>query len=394
MSGSENDRDSIYAGPNDGDSGPTEQSVGGDMGPMDDPSDAYAELHRKAESIRLNVARTLATEVEAEAETIDTNEVATNGDSGGPNRAFSGKFGRMNADEVLAHRRARSEMIFQLPGSFVRPTQPLVPMLRLPGWVPHVVAAFAVMVLFWIFSITILRDFRNMFEEFELDLPAITRLLLGLGDLVSTHGFWLIPLATIALAATLFFASTWLVSVFPSMGNGRTSQQYQEDADLATSIANWSMHWRDFDSASESAPSGGREFPLLMELAADSIPAGQAERVRYFLRHWVNGGCGPSAAGVMTDLPPTLMQCGLDVFGDHATNGEGRQSTLDEVDRRSAAERLVQLASLYLYRQQVFRSRSMAAYWGPVWIIFAGLMIGVVVVALFAPLVSLVTGLS
>ena len=374
----------------------------------EETNDAYESLRRRADAIRCNVAASL----EAEGQAGPTTVAEQPGPTGEMNGDVRPKIDRespgWNPDEVLRKPRIRSEMIYRVPGSFERPPQPLIPMFRLPGWVPHVLAAFAGMGLFWFFSITILQDFRGMFEEFALDLPAVTRLLLGMGALVSNHGLWLIPLATLGLAVVFFVASTFIHSLFPSTGNGRSSKQYQTDAELATSLANWSMHWREFDGQEDQPSPMADEFPLLMELAADSVPADQAKRIRGFLRHWVNGHCGPSAAGVMTDIPPSMMQCGLDAVVDHSASAmEGvalaadgldadmaRERTGEESKRDHRAQRFLQLASLYLFRRQVFRSRSVASHWGPVWVISAGLMIGFVVLALFAPLVSLVTGLS
>ena len=227
---------------------------------------------------------------------------------------------------------------------------------------PLVMLAASLAILLFI-TLWITPIFREMFDDFELQLPPLTNLAMGISQMILSFG-WGILIAGLLLGAILFFNSgfrDWIIQHIPVVGSTiRLSNRARFTRYLADLMA--------------------AEVPAADALRISGRNTGQTE-----LRREANQLAMELDAG-NTKLP------------DSQPNGRSLPYTVVhalqlEANPPAAAQILRELS--WMYDQQT-RNRLAwtSSLFEPVFIVLLGTAVGFYVVALFMPLITLISNLS
>jgi len=262
----------------------------------------------------------------------------------------------LTLDELVEHYRVLRETRAQVIASLAYPVLVFSLALVLVSFVP----------------LAIMPTFRKMFEEFELELPAATKFVIQLSDVlrwfISPPGIWVLLVA--AGAFLTFVVATTL---------GRSTaiaQRFAATVPLLGPMWQWS---------------GAAAFARLMATMLDNqIPLSEALRL--------------AAAGVPDpDIRDTaLLLSGQVAEGRSLSDaiGEGRRLPLSIVplvrwgERTNALPEAFRTCSEMLLSRVRLRALLLRSVSPPLVFLVVGLVIGFFVLALYMPMVSLIQGLS
>jgi type IV pilus assembly protein PilC len=218
---------------------------------------------------------------------------------------------------------------------------------------------------------TVVPTFRQMFREFELRLPAPTHFIFELSDALTGRSIWTAVLLVL-LALGLWFllgGLDWVLS--RARGWSFFGYWLAGTRGELNAMAQWSA--------------------MLAELIAIDTPLAEAMRLAGvgsgdpFYRNQaakvasrIEQGDGSwSTSSVARGFSPTVLRA--------LTAGR---------DSRPSVSVMRQMAEIYWERIEQ-RKHGMGGAWaGPLALVFVGLLVGFVVIALFMPLISMVTSLS
>ncbi|MCO6456731.1 MAG: type II secretion system F family protein [Pirellulaceae bacterium] len=316
------------------------------------------------------------------------------------------------------------EAILQRLADFMERAQSLRRKVRGAMIYPVVVVMVAVLILTFI-MIKIVPVFAKMFEEFELELPAPTKLLIAVSENVVNY-WYLIPAAP--LAAWLFVKLVrkfkhgrmgWdlFILKLPIMGNlieknslARTTRT------LGTLVASGVPILEGLNITRETA--GNAMFERIYAHVSDAIREGEtiarplkgASRPGFHpvaLMFWALFGGGPfivimvlpvegmvqmgatiAGAGALLGSCYYLLKMNAPVIDDIVINMVDVGEETGELDTM-----LYKVADTYDEEVRVLTDGLMALL-EPLLIVFLGLAVGFIVVSLFLPLVELIQGLS
>ena len=260
-------------------------------------------------------------------------------------------------DEVVDHYHDHWEAISERESFFSTLAYPLITAAVCGG-------------LFIVFCLTVVNEFRVMFEEFGLELPAPTALLFWTAALIETWWPLIIgvPLASTAAMLGLRFASQRLGT--PTLGQrlrrlAQPSRVAIQDAAL-----------------------------ILATLTAGDLPRQDAVRVaaaathRRWLRRWLNNWADRLTTA--TGLKPPIGAKVLDRFRRH--HG-GLLPVALQLPREVCVDAMRVTAAMAGDRQRT-SMRVLGFLLGEGVLAMIGLLVGFAVVTLFMPLVSLISGLT
>jgi type II secretory pathway component PulF len=220
--------------------------------------------------------------------------------------------------------------------------------------------------------IHVVPQFKKMFQEFELELPAPTQLLIEISDglawLGSTTGMWCALSGLAVLVAVIVAAST-------GIGTAWTQR-------FANTIPLLGPMWQWGGAAAFSrllAMMLEQEIPLAQALvmAADGVSDPDIRQTAADLAREVENG-GKLSEALWRDgrLPMTMAP--FVKWGEQSGDMANGLRAISEI----------------LLTRVSMRAALMRTVSPPVVFIFVGLMVGFVVVALYMPLVSLISGLA
>ena len=225
-------------------------------------------------------------------------------------------------------------------------------------------------VLFVVLSLTVLPTFQKMFREFELKLPATTRWMMSISDLIrfkpvifclSLVGVALVPLIARKLFSICFqyLETSWLLGFFLSGGTGSIKAMGRFTATLAELLHIGAPLNHAVSIAGRASQN------LRFRIASDRMAMDIGSSGRF---------CNQSrAAGNVPELVRHALEAG--------PNG-GPSIAL-----------LRQVSTNYVDRAKV-RFNWSAGFLSPLVLLFLGFVVGFIVLSLFLPIISLVTSLS
>jgi type IV pilus assembly protein PilC len=233
-------------------------------------------------------------------------------------------------------------------------------------------AAYPIMVLGGLVLIVVflgmfvLPNFDAMFRDFGMKLPAITLLILGIPRAM--------PIV-IAIAVLLFVGLPLLWLVFRLVGWDRQVVDHVIlPLPLIGSILRRNMIARWCDAAKLGVQSG-LDLPASIELAGDAVGSPKLLRDGYEISAAIQAGQTPDHAATRM-LPPTVAAA-MALSSDQHELGS-TLGTLGEMYQQQAESRLAMLPGLLT----------------PLLIIIIAIVIGFVILGLFAPFLSLIQTLS
>lgn len=215
-------------------------------------------------------------------------------------------------------------------------------------------------------------QFKQMFAEFDLELPAVTQMVIGMSDamlwMAAGPGKWIVLVVVVMLLGFMICASL-------GIGTG-WSQRFASTMPLLGPIWQWSGVAA-FARLLATMIEYGLPLPEAIRLASDGVHDPDVREAAIELADGVENG--KSMSEVLREsnhLPPSITP--FVRWGEQTGN---------------LAEGLRVVSEMFLQRLQM-RTLLLSSISPPVVFIFVGLMIGVMVVALFMPMVSLIQGLS
>jgi len=223
-------------------------------------------------------------------------------------------------------------------------------------------AAAAVMVLF---STIVIPIFRNVFDGFGLKLPPLTRAILVVAEVITSG--WIIAIAAI-VAAAAYAVAQFVQWGLPEALRNWLSDRFGKPLGRATSIAQFSQYLADLLEA-DFAPASA------LRLAGGATKSPRLQRAAW------------RAAGV-------IEVGGVNGFSNRRILTASVLHAVEaDLPRRSRVTLLRELSRCHGERAMTFLSWTRGVI-EPVAIVFVGLIVGVFVVGLFLPLLSLIQGLS
>lgn len=259
-------------------------------------------------------------------------------------------------DDLVEHHRATREVWRSVVGAIAY---------------PMIVLAMTLFVLAFL-PIFIIPQFKRMFEEFELELPAITRAVIGVSDAI----LWLGEGPGLWIAATVGIAFIALM-VFTSYGIGTPgTHRFTTTMPLIGPIWQWSGTAA-FSRLLATMLECGIPLPEALRLSRDGV---RDPEIREVAKQFASGvEQGRTLAELLTEsnrLPASITP--FVHWGERTGKlPEALRAVTDMLLQR------VQMRTLLL--------RSIAP---PVVFILVGLLIGFMVISLFLPLFSLIQGLT
>lgn len=259
-------------------------------------------------------------------------------------------------DDLVEHHRATREVWARVLGAIAYPS---------------IVLSLTVFILAFL-PIFIVPQFKQMFNEFGLELPAITKAIIGVSDAVlwfsEGPGLWI---AVTTAGAVIVLAA------LASFGIGTpTSHRFATTMPLVGPIWQWSGTAA-FSRLLATMLEYGIPLPEALVLTRDGIPDPDIREAAVLFARGVESGRTLSDLLSETNrLPATVIP--------FVRWGE-RTGQLPEALRA--------VTDMLLLRVQM-RTMLLRSIGPPVVFIFVGLFVGFTIVALFLPLVSLIQGLS
>jgi type II secretory pathway component PulF len=239
--------------------------------------------------------------------------------------------------------------------------------LRRQWWLtlayPLAVACLATAVM-TVISVMIIPGFHEMFEDFGLQLPGLTKLILKLSDWINEG--WLVILLALLLVIATFVA--YAKGLFPFTARGWLGDRLRTPFNRATAIARLTRFTADLLEA-------GLSIPDALRIAASSTNRRQLRQAAWQAAQAIESG-GAVPEGSASRLTATVL------YALHAQMPPASRIRLLKEISQAHAERAS--ARLSWTRGIV----------EPTAIVVIGAMVGIVVIALFLPLVKLVEGLS
>ncbi|MEQ1829601.1 MAG: hypothetical protein ABL921_26805 [Pirellula sp.] len=265
----------------------------------------------------------------------------------------------------------RNERLRRLAGALAR-TSPNVWPVRSYTWSYLSILGFLVVSLFLFLSSTVLPVFDTMFKEFQLKLPAMTRVVLWVGSWIGPNSL------------TIFFAI--IASLFMFRLGNRLMRRLSHDRIFVT-------YWQRLCFGSSEGLIGMSRFTYALACLL-RINIELPEAILIAGRACENAVCLRNAIRLSTEIktqpanhcpaarffPPLMIEALRD---DGIANG----------NKRVAIEIIRELSRIYSDRVK-HRHELVAEFLLPIAMVLLGLVVGVIVLSLFMPLVSLITSLS
>jgi len=259
-------------------------------------------------------------------------------------------------DELIEHHRATRELWVRVVAAIAYPL---------------IVLALTLIVLSFL-PLFVVPQFKQMFLEFELDLPAVTRAIIQVSDallwVAEGPGKWGVLIVVSALLAFLASASFGL-------GTG-WSQRFAVTMPLIGPIWQWSGV-AGFSRLLATMLDNGIPLPEAIRLASDGVHDPEIREVALLLAVGVEEGRPLSELLTESKRLPTTIAPFVR-WGEQTGN---------------LPDGLRAVSELFMERLQM-RTLLLRSISPPVVFIFVGILIGFFVVALFVPLISLIQGLS
>lgn len=246
---------------------------------------------------------------------------------------------------------------------------------------PLLVLLLATLVLAFI-SIVIMPVFEQMFDDFGLTLPAPTRLAISVSHVMQSVWFWLL-FATLLIAAVVILGLRaldrlrWLIS-------GRADSRFSAGYSTRRSLGDLAWHTAllleiglGVETAVEIAGAASRKAPMRRESQDLARHFGLATASPNPQQSPLAVPQQPTGASWYLGVPCHLLTYALNIRRDDA-----HQSAM-----------LREVAGLYWDREQT-KSVWILSWLQPVAVLLISFAVGFVVLALFMPLVELITGLT
>jgi type II secretory pathway component PulF len=250
----------------------------------------------------------------------------------------------------------------------VRPTG-LIDFVR-KFYYPLSVALAAVLVLYFL-AVSVIPTFKQMFMEFELRLPPLTILVLKVSDFISNYPIGLIATVLIGIGSLVGMVKFFFYMLDRWEGN-----------DLILALRR---------GTKQSLGSMARWTGTLSELLRIGTPVGRAILVAGLAsqRPWLNDQSQQlaSAHKIFPEKPWPVLP------GANSFSASSIQAL--EMDRQGepGAPILRELAQSYAVRYSG-RPSFYLNWLSPILLVFVGFLVFLIVVALFSPLISLISSLS
>lgn len=222
-----------------------------------------------------------------------------------------------------------------------------------------------------VMAITVVPTFRQMFREFELRLPAPTHFIFEMSDALTGRSIWTVVLLVILALGLWFFwgGLDWVLS--RAKGWSFFGYWLAGTRGELNAMAQWSAMLAELIAIDTPLAEAMR---LAGVGSGDPFYRNQAAKVASRIEQ---GEASWSTSSVARGFSPTVL-CALTA---------GR-------DSRPSVSVMRQMAEIYWERIEQ-RNHGMGGAWaGPLALVLVGLSVGFVVIALFMPLISLVTSLS
>lgn len=237
-------------------------------------------------------------------------------------------------------------------------------------WLYPIFVLLATVLVMVFLSLTVLPVFDRMFQEFDLHLPTPTKWVLAIGEAISgrNSAYSGVMIVCIALLACVLVGASWLM------------HRWQDFKPLGV----WLV------GRSPQLAAMARWTSTLAELLAIRTPLSEAIRIAGLAsRHPLYGNRSQQLARELSEPSRTLSQIAPPrslsrMAWTALTAGQGGQPSIPM---------LRQVADLYCEQSQT-REKERSAMLAPLMIVCLGCVIGLVIIALFMPLISLITALS
>ena len=240
--------------------------------------------------------------------------------------------------------------------------------LRRQWWLalayPLAVACLATVVLTAI-SVLIIPGFREVFLDFDLELPAFTLLILKISHWINSG--WIVVVVGVLVATGVLAA--YAGRSLPSSIFGWLADRLGVPFGRSTAIARFTRFLADLLEA-------GLSIPDALRIAAISSRRRRLRRV----------------AGRLADQIESGAEVSIEMY-EHALTTTALHALHSEMPRASQIRLLKEISQSYAERARARLSWTRGVL-EPIAIIVIGLAVGAVVIALFLPLVRLVEGLS
>jgi type II secretory pathway component PulF len=215
--------------------------------------------------------------------------------------------------------------------------------------------------------ITIIPQFKNIFNDFGTELPGLTLALVGLSDAALTVGWWPILLFMPLLGLA------WIP--FLALGRTRLGRRWSTSIPLLGSVFRLAT-LSDFCQILAILMESNLPFPKALRFAAHASDDYWLGRKCTLVAHAMEEGATPDEAAMLAGMPNSLTQ----VF---------RHASSD----RTVVEALRGLADLYAARCSV-SSRLVGSLFEPFAVILVVGFAGLTAIAVFMPLIKLLNDLS
>jgi len=232
---------------------------------------------------------------------------------------------------------------------------------------PAVVLAAAV-AIFLMVSWLVVPQFKQIFDEWGAELPALTKLFLAFSEAVPT-------LALAAGVVVLAAAALWLVSGW-SAGGRAAREQLVMMVPLLGGLLRDSLRAR-FLRALAYGVSSGLPLPESIRLGSDATGSPWAARDAEAVARKVEAGAPSQAACVGSRLVPALVGYAVQVGGN-------------QDDTQRALNRLAQT-----YAARAVQTQTILQTWlTPAAVLVLGLFIALLILALFTPMLQMIDSVS
>lgn len=234
---------------------------------------------------------------------------------------------------------------------------------------PTAVLAFAG-VIFTAYLVFLVPQFKQIFNDFGVQLPGITIWMLNISDVVVGYGKWIM----LAVAIGLSLDAAWLF--IPRLPLGAHSNRMLQRAPVI-GTASWLTAASEFCSLLAILIDAGAPLPQALRLTATALRDSNLRQGSRRLADLIERGYSPAdAANGLPNFRPQLVQ---------VLRHSERQSVLAQV-LRSHGELFSLQAEAY--------SRLAVVWLEPVLLIVMGVGIGLGILAVFMPLIKLLNELA
>jgi type II secretory pathway component PulF len=223
--------------------------------------------------------------------------------------------------------------------------------------------------LFCFILVQVLPQFKGIFKTFGAELPVVTQVVMGLSDIMVDGGFWIV-IGGISAIFLAVFVLLWMT------GNDRSvAERFLLHMPLIGPVFRRNLIARWCDAVGLGVESG-MDLPAAIAMADDAIGSNTLRGDGKAIVEAISSGQRVHQARAGKILPP-LVIAGIELAATRNDLPQGLRS----------------LSRLY-EDQAELRLSAVEAILTPMLIVFMGLLVALMVMAVFAPLISLIQSVS